>query len=215
MHAVQIGLGEILWALADDRIHTKRAGLMLYTLQQAATNLTRTPGWEGEREAVESSRGLRALDAPDFEHRFGLPPGLDLETAMDPAGSYGEDTDVDAESFAPERSSQLPSSGDCGTSSNADAAPLSPAGGDSVGSKRAPLPEEQVRRLKMTQKEALAYFIYRVANDIDSDDFEAMAAWLRTYRRNRHSTPAAKTGDSPRPPAVAASGENTSAPEAA
>jgi hypothetical protein len=87
MHAVQIALGEILWALAEDRVDTKRAGLMLYTLQQAATNLTRTPRWEGEREAVEGARPLRAINFPDFEQRFGLAPNADLSTAEDDLGA--------------------------------------------------------------------------------------------------------------------------------
>ena len=60
MHAVQVSLAEILWALAEQRIDHKTAGLMLYTLQQASTNLNQTPRWQGERKAVENSRPLRA-----------------------------------------------------------------------------------------------------------------------------------------------------------
>ena len=52
MHAVQVSLAEILWALAEHRIDHKSAGLMLYTLQQASTNLNQTPRWQGQREAV-------------------------------------------------------------------------------------------------------------------------------------------------------------------
>ncbi len=53
MHAVQNSLMQVLDALADDRIDHKRAGLMLYALQQASTNLIGTPGWKGKREPVE------------------------------------------------------------------------------------------------------------------------------------------------------------------
>lgn len=75
MHAVQIALTQVLDALADDRIDPKRAGLMLYALQQSATNLNSTPGWKGEREQVEFGQPLRALETSDgrsairFAHR--------------------------------------------------------------------------------------------------------------------------------------------------
>jgi hypothetical protein len=83
MHAVQVSLAEILWALAGNRIDHKAAGLMLYTLQQASTNLNQTPRWHGQRDAVEYQRPLRAINLPDFEKRFGLPNNVDLDT--DPA----------------------------------------------------------------------------------------------------------------------------------
>src|SRR5215469_1903671 len=52
MHAVQVSLPQVLDALADDRIDHKRAGLMLYALQQAATALNCTPEWKGSRPEV-------------------------------------------------------------------------------------------------------------------------------------------------------------------
>ncbi len=100
MHAVQLSLAEIMWALAEDRIDTKRAGLLLYMLQQASTNLNNTPRWEGQREAVPSGRPLRALNDPNFEKRFGLPNNLDLDA--DPEGALLGGP-------------QLPSSGNCGS----------------------------------------------------------------------------------------------------
>src|SRR5271167_1358114 len=42
LHAVQASLMQVLDALADDRVDNKRAGLMLYALQQASTNLNST-----------------------------------------------------------------------------------------------------------------------------------------------------------------------------
>jgi len=78
MHAVQVSLMQVLDALADDRIDHKRAGLMLYALQQAATNLNCTPGWKGKREQVEPGQPLRALEAPDVAEQYGLPEGVDL-----------------------------------------------------------------------------------------------------------------------------------------
>ncbi len=85
MHAVQVSLAEILWALAENRIDHKAAGLMLYTLQQASTNLNQTHRWKGQRDAVEYQRPLRAINLPDFEKRFDLPDNVDLDTDPDVA----------------------------------------------------------------------------------------------------------------------------------
>jgi hypothetical protein len=85
MHAVQIALTQVLDALADDRIDPKRAGLMLYALQQAATNLNSTPGWKGERQQVEYAQPMRALEVPDVATQFDLPKGVDLELAPEAA----------------------------------------------------------------------------------------------------------------------------------
>jgi hypothetical protein len=79
MHAVQNSLMQVLDALADDRIDHKRAGLMLYVLQQASTNLIGTPGWKGKREQVEYAQPLRAIEAPDVAQQYDLPQGVDLE----------------------------------------------------------------------------------------------------------------------------------------
>src|SRR5450631_2100247 len=103
MHAVQVSLAEILWALAERRIDHKDAGLMLYALQQASTNLNQTPRWHGEREAVPSGRPLRALNLPDLEKRFGLPDDVDL------------DADPDAAPIEIVGGPHLPEVGKCGT----------------------------------------------------------------------------------------------------
>jgi hypothetical protein len=78
MHAVQISLMQVLDALADDRIDPKRAGLMLYALQQASTNLNSTPGWKGKRQQVDFSQPMRALEVPDVATQYDLPAGVDL-----------------------------------------------------------------------------------------------------------------------------------------
>ena len=79
MHAVQVSLAEILWAIAEHRIDRKDAGIMLYALQLASTNLNQTPRWQGERNAVENTRPLRALSDPGFEQRFDLSANTDLD----------------------------------------------------------------------------------------------------------------------------------------
>ena len=89
MHAVLASLQQVADALADDRIESKRAGLLLYTLQQTATALNTTPEWKGEREQVGLAQPLRALEVPDIAQQFDLPPGVDLnlspEAALDAA----------------------------------------------------------------------------------------------------------------------------------
>jgi len=79
MHAVQVSLFEVLNGLANHRIDPKHAGLMLYALQQAATNLNHTPGWQGRCQPAEPDQPLLALEFPDFEERYHLPEGADLE----------------------------------------------------------------------------------------------------------------------------------------
>ena len=91
MHAVQSSLMQVLAALADDRIDPKRAGLMLYALQQASTNLNFTPGWKGKRQQVDFAQAMRALEAPDVTTQYELPAGVDLtlppEAALQPPSS--------------------------------------------------------------------------------------------------------------------------------
>ncbi len=89
MHAVLSALQQVGDALADDRIDPKRAGLMLYMLQQTATALNTTPEWKGERHEVGLAQPMRALEVPDVAQQFDLPKGVDLnlppEAALDAA----------------------------------------------------------------------------------------------------------------------------------
>ncbi len=50
--AIQLGLLEIIRALLDERIDTKRAGLVLYALQIAALNLRHVDGEPGAHRVV-------------------------------------------------------------------------------------------------------------------------------------------------------------------
>ena len=79
MHAVQVSLYEVISGLASNSLDTKRAGLMLYALQQAATNLIHTPEWQGRCQQPESHQPLRALEFPAFEDQYQIPKGVDLE----------------------------------------------------------------------------------------------------------------------------------------
>src|SRR5271166_1286476 len=88
MHAVQVTLFEVVSALAHKRIDTKHAGLILYAMQQAATNLMQTPDWHGRCHRPEPNQPLLALEFPAFEEQHHLPKGIDLEA--DPETAWQE-----------------------------------------------------------------------------------------------------------------------------
>jgi hypothetical protein len=87
LNAVKAALTQVTYALDFGHLEKRRAGLLLYALQQAATNL-----WRIELIQMNSARSHQpsqpASDAgeqkrlveeyPGFEADFGLPTGLDL-----------------------------------------------------------------------------------------------------------------------------------------
>ena len=83
MHAVQAGIQQVVDAIADDRIDNRRAGLLLYALQQAAANLKTTPGWKGQRPEITADEPLRALEVNTLQHQFNLPFDVDLDAPPD------------------------------------------------------------------------------------------------------------------------------------
>jgi hypothetical protein len=86
MHAVQSGLMQVLDALASDSLDSRRAGLMLYGLQQAACNVRAVTGWMGNsRFQVEREDEMRAESYPGLEREFDLPKGLDLDAPPEEA----------------------------------------------------------------------------------------------------------------------------------
>lgn len=82
LYAVQVGLQQVLDAMADGHLDRHLGGLMLYGLQQAATNL-RCPQevWE------KSSRfdDVEQMKWPGFEKEHGLPEGFDVDTPPEEA----------------------------------------------------------------------------------------------------------------------------------
>ena len=95
MDAVMVALSQVLDAHADGRLSERSAGLMLYGLQQAASNLK----WMDEKAAAQNAEdaeaaaagGERAQDYPGFEAEFGLPENFDLaqppEVAFPPSAA--------------------------------------------------------------------------------------------------------------------------------
>jgi len=80
MNAVQVARMQVLDALASGLLEERRAGLLLYGLQQASTDLrslTAAPTL-GVYDASDTAK--RAEEYPGFEEEFDLPKDLDLAT---------------------------------------------------------------------------------------------------------------------------------------
>ena len=103
MHAVQSALQQVADALADDRIEPRRAGQLLYLLQQVACNLNRTPGWDAQVPPLEADQELRALEVPSLQEQYGLPFDTDLEAPAEVAAAA-----IDASAALPLDARQKP-----------------------------------------------------------------------------------------------------------
>src|SRR5271165_3189513 len=80
MNALQVARMQVLDALAAGQLEERRAGLLLYGLQQASTDLrsqTAAPSL-GVYDASDTAE--RATECPGFEEEFDLPKDLDLAT---------------------------------------------------------------------------------------------------------------------------------------
>ena len=80
MNAVQVALMQVLDAVASGQLDDKRAGLLLYGLQQASTNLRSLTAAPRLVVPADEQREGRAEEDPGFEKEFDLPKGLDLTT---------------------------------------------------------------------------------------------------------------------------------------
>ena len=67
-NAIQIGLQEIMHALLDGRLDSKRAGLLLYALQVATTNLCRLRPKPWENSDRIASIGSDQLGNDELDH---------------------------------------------------------------------------------------------------------------------------------------------------
>jgi len=80
MHAVQVALMQVAEGLAQDAVDPRRAGLLLYALQQAASNLRETTGWlMGSPFELSSEKEGAVVEYRGLESEFGLPPRIDLD----------------------------------------------------------------------------------------------------------------------------------------
>jgi hypothetical protein len=79
MHAVQVALMQVADGLAQDAIEPRRAGLLLYALQQAATNLQNRLAWVNNSPfEISSEEDGIVVRYPGLETEFGLPPRIDI-----------------------------------------------------------------------------------------------------------------------------------------
>ena len=86
MQAVQASIMQVVEALAAGCLDTQRAGLILYGLQQAGTNIKSIQGWMGRsRFDVNPEADLRALTYHALEADFALPRQLDIDTRPEQA----------------------------------------------------------------------------------------------------------------------------------
>ncbi len=78
INAVQVARMQVMDALAAGQLDEKRAGLLLYGLQGASTDLnSAAPPRLGVYDpAIDTAP--RATEAAGFEEKFGLPPDIDL-----------------------------------------------------------------------------------------------------------------------------------------
>ncbi|HUI83008.1 MAG TPA: hypothetical protein VL240_02225 [Candidatus Binatia bacterium] len=82
MHAVQMAIIQVVEALAARAVDERRAGLMLYGLQQAASNIRAVHAWlMPSRFELDPDDELRAASYPGLEAEFGLPEKVDLDAA--------------------------------------------------------------------------------------------------------------------------------------
>ena len=88
LYAVRPALSEIAQALAAGQLDHRAAGKLLYAVQLA--NSTNRRIEQMEAAAAEKAQAqphadadFRIQDYPDFEKKFGLPPGADLDAETD------------------------------------------------------------------------------------------------------------------------------------
>jgi len=79
LHAVQVALMQVTDALAADAIDARLAGLMLYALQQAASNISNHAWLIPSRFETSREKEGAVVDYPGLESEFGLPPRIDLD----------------------------------------------------------------------------------------------------------------------------------------
>jgi hypothetical protein len=93
--SMRVALSEIVQALAAGQLDHRSAGLMLYAIQQAATVSLRLAqmeaALEGAKAEAPADDSTRLQEYPEFERKFGLQPGVDLDAETDHAMREAEE----------------------------------------------------------------------------------------------------------------------------
>ena len=80
MHGVQVALMQVADGLAQDAIDPRRAGLLLYAFQQAATNLQNKLAWVNGSPFENKFQTEGVVNKyPGLEAEFGLPEQIDID----------------------------------------------------------------------------------------------------------------------------------------
>lgn len=96
MHAVQTAVTNVIEALVAGALDCKRAGLILYGLQQASNNVRLTV-WGSDSHFVVHDYDERRVDHyPGLEAEFGLPKSVDLDAVPEVAFPPPPEPDVEA-----------------------------------------------------------------------------------------------------------------------
>lgn len=101
MQSVQSALMQVMDAIAAGLVDPRRAGLLLYGLQQASTNLRSVTSWIApSRFQIGEDDEYRAQSYSGLETEFGLPKRIDIATPPEVAFPAPEEPEAPAE---PER----------------------------------------------------------------------------------------------------------------
>jgi hypothetical protein len=103
--SMSVALSEIVQALAAGQLDHRSAGLMLYAIQQAATVSLRVAQMQAAlkkdaQSEAQEDQSARIQEYPEFERKFGIQPGVDLDAETDHAMRAAEEQ-VAARSIAP------------------------------------------------------------------------------------------------------------------
>ena len=96
MYAVQCAIGNVVEALAAGTLDSKRGGLILYGLQQAANNVRMAAWGMASRFAIHDYDEGRVDTYPGLEAEFALPKSVDLDAAPEVVFPPPPEPDVEA-----------------------------------------------------------------------------------------------------------------------
>jgi hypothetical protein len=91
LYAVRAALTDIAQALAAGQLDPRSAGKLLYAIQQVTSTNRRIEQMEAAQlesrknapDQPHAADNSRVQEYPDFEAKFGLPPGADLDVVID------------------------------------------------------------------------------------------------------------------------------------
>ena len=91
LYAIRDAISDIAQALAAGQLDSRTAGKLLYAIQQASTTNRRIEQMEAAQlesrknapDQLHADDNSRVRECPEFDAKFGLPPGADLDAETD------------------------------------------------------------------------------------------------------------------------------------